>query len=148
MRETKKGWIIVLLLIFVTVSACSTGKHVNHAASPDVDDEPIHITIYFDFDSYMLTETAKSKLRGLSDKLQRYRRIMVVLEGHTDSIGSKRYNEILAEKRARAVGSYLLQLGVWIRQLTFVSYGESKLVDFGWGIDAHRRNRRVEIYSY
>jgi len=146
-REIMKVWILVLILT-VTISACGTGKYTNHASSSAVDNEPIHITIYFDFDSHALTSTAKSKLRGLADTLQNYRRIMVVLEGHTDSQGSKRYNEILAEKRARAVGSYLLQLGVWIRQITFVSYGKSKLVDLGWSINSHRRNRRVEIYSY
>ena len=49
------------------------------------------------------------------------------LEGHTDSIGTNRYNQGLSERRANAVKIYLVEKGmVDMSRITAVGYGEEK----------------------
>jgi len=52
--------------------------------------------------------------------------ISVVIEGHTDSIGSETYNQRLSERRAEAVRQYLVERGVAASRLETRGYGESQ----------------------
>lgn len=65
-------------------------------------------TIYFDFDSAVLTGESQSKLDALSEVINSSAAIADVrIHGFTDQFGSSSYNEALANKRAAAVKSYL-----------------------------------------
>lgn len=65
-------------------------------------------TIYFDFDSAVLTADAKGKLDALSEIINSSEAIADVrIHGFTDQFGTSSYNEVLANKRAAAVKSYL-----------------------------------------
>jgi outer membrane protein OmpA-like peptidoglycan-associated protein len=53
-----------------------------------------------------------------------------VIEGHTDEVGSRRYNQGLSERRAAAVREYLMTSGgVQGSRLSTVGYGEDRLLD-------------------
>lgn len=69
----------------------------------------------------------------------------ILIEGHTDDVGTDDYNMKLSEKRARAVVNYLIGAGVASSRLTPKWYGESQpKVDNN--SDANRAlNRRVEF---
>lgn len=65
-------------------------------------------TIYFDFDSAVLTTEAKTKLDGLANIINGSTAIADVrIHGFTDQFGSNSYNEVLANKRAGSVKTYL-----------------------------------------
>lgn len=65
-------------------------------------------TIYFDFDSAVLTAESQSKLDALGDVINSSAAIADVrIHGFTDQFGSSSYNEQLANKRAAAVKTYL-----------------------------------------
>ncbi len=65
-------------------------------------------TIYFDFDSAVLTGESQSKLDALGEVINSSTSIADVrIHGFTDQFGSSSYNEALANKRAAAVKSYL-----------------------------------------
>lgn len=65
-------------------------------------------TIYFDFDSAVLTSDSQAKLDGLADVINGSAAIADVrIHGFTDQLGTSSYNEVLANKRAAAVKSYL-----------------------------------------
>ena len=67
-------------------------------------------TLYFDFDSAQLTSEAQAKLDNLSTIINQSLAIADVrIHGFTDQFGSSSYNEVLANKRASAVKSYLDQ---------------------------------------
>ncbi len=65
-------------------------------------------TIYFDFDSALLTAESQAKLDALSEVVNSSTSIADVrIHGFTDQFGSSSYNEVLANKRAAAVKSYM-----------------------------------------
>jgi OOP family OmpA-OmpF porin len=101
----------------------------------------------------VLFETGKSDLRPgalrnlypLVTFLQKYPERRVVIEGHTDSVGSDAYNLDLSERRADAVRAFLLQNGVNPAQLTTRGYGKASPVASNDTAEGRQQNRRVEL---
>jgi len=102
-------------------------------------------TVYFDFDSFVLSPTARDVLAKNAEYLKKNTGIRVQLEGHTDERGSDDYNLSLGEKRAKAAQSYLTTLGIEAGRLSIISYGEEKPADPAHTEEAWARNRRVEF---
>jgi len=50
----------------------------------------------------------------------------VIVEGHTDSDGTREYNQVLSERRANAVRTVLISYGVDPRRITAYGYGEDR----------------------
>ena len=69
-------------------------------------------TVYFDFDSAVLTPAAKAKLDVLAGNLTNGGTTNVKIVGFADKIGNASYNVNLSQRRANAVGSYLVSKGV------------------------------------
>lgn len=69
----------------------------------------------------------------------------VVVEGHTDSVGSAASNLKLSQRRADAVRSYLIRQGVPEDRLTAIGYGEERPLDSNRTREGRSRNRRVEF---
>ncbi len=69
----------------------------------------------------------------------------VRLEGHADERGSREYNIGLGERRAQAVRQTLMIQGVSASQISTVSFGEERPVEFGSSEDDYSQNRRVEF---
>jgi OmpA-OmpF porin, OOP family len=69
----------------------------------------------------------------------------VVIEGHTDNVGSEQNNQGLSERRAQAVQSALQQRGVGSSQITAVGLGESAPISSNESDSGRGENRRVEL---
>jgi len=69
----------------------------------------------------------------------------LVIEGHTDSVGTTDYNRRLSEARAEAVRAYLISRGVPPEQLVAVAKGEEEPVASNDTSEGRANNRRVEI---
>ncbi|MBV6504804.1 MAG: hypothetical protein ILNGONEN_00357 [Syntrophorhabdaceae bacterium] len=65
--------------------------------------------VRFGFDKHDLTDKEKSKLKSAKDKMLDKN---VSIVGYTDKIGSKNYNDILAQKRAESVASCIRREGI------------------------------------
>lgn len=94
----------------------------------------------FDFDSSTLKPEAYTEIGRVADVLNRYPQTTIRVEGHTNSKGSKAYNQTLSEKRSLAVKSALTQRGVDPTRIQTVGFGESQPISSN---DA--MNRRVVI---
>ncbi|MEO1092865.1 MAG: OmpA family protein [Pseudomonadota bacterium] len=70
---------------------------------------------------------------------------ILVLEGHTDSVGSAAYNMRLGQRRADAVAAYLAGRGVPAGNMTTTSFGEERPVAPNDTAEGRSLNRRVEI---
>jgi len=88
-------------------------------ANPDV-------FLNFEFGKSRLTDEARQKLNGAMVKpASTTQSLTIELEGHTDAIGSDRYNERLGLARAQSVKRYLMQqFGIPGDRISVVSYGE------------------------
>jgi outer membrane protein OmpA-like peptidoglycan-associated protein/tetratricopeptide (TPR) repeat protein len=75
--------------------------------------------------------------------------VKILLEGHTDNVGSEEYNQKLSEKRAKAVKSELVkQKVISSNSIEIKGLGESKpKIDCknNCSTEEHSKNRRVEI---
>ena len=68
-----------------------------------------------------------------------------IIIGHTDTKGSKEYNDKLSLKRAWAVRDLMINLGVEINQIKIIAKGENDLAVFTADEIANPDNRRVVI---
>jgi OOP family OmpA-OmpF porin len=101
----------------------------------------------------VLFETGKAGLRPgalrslspLVTFLQQYPERRVVIEGHTDSVGSETYNLDLSQRRSDAVRDFLLQQGVQARQMSTRGYGKASPVASNGTAEGRQQNRRVEL---
>ncbi len=71
----------------------------------------------------------------------------VVVEGHTDSVGSDSYNQKLSERRARAVADYLERQGVSASRIRTEGFGKSRPVASNATAEGRAQNRRAEIVA-
>ena len=72
--------------------------------------------------------------------------VNIEIAGHTDNIGSAKYNKTLSERRAKSVFTYLVEKGIDGARLTAVGYGKDKpLVTNDQEKEGREINRRVEF---
>lgn len=81
----------------------------------------------------------------LAQFMQQYPEKRLVIEGHTDSIGSAAFNLRLSEDRANAVRNVLLSEGVAGNRIETIGYGMSKPVAANNTAEGRQQNRRVEV---
>jgi len=110
-----------------------------------VDEEPLTMIIYFDFDQSELRTEYSDLLARHAASLANNSRKSLRLEGHADERGSREYNIGLGERRSQAVRRMLLIQGGSSAQISTVSFGEERPAAFGSDEEAYAQNRRVEI---
>ncbi len=101
--------------------------------------------VMFDTAQSTLKTGAYDTLDRLASSLRDHPGRSVVIEGHTDNVGSEDNNLMLSERRARAVQSALQQRGVNGDQISVVGRGESAPIDSNESESGRRQNRRVEL---
>ncbi|HYH57137.1 MAG TPA: OmpA family protein, partial [Anseongella sp.] len=101
--------------------------------------------VLFDFDSYALREESKDAISQLAEVLNKYDSTEVVIEGHTDNVGSDVYNEKLSRQRANAVEEYALSLGVDPKRLSSKGLGETQPIASNDTETGRQDNRRVQF---
>lgn len=103
--------------------------------------------VYFAFDDYSLSETAKEILKRNAEFLKKYFSQYpdhsLIIEGHCDERGTEEYNIGLGQRRADSVKKYLIALGISPDKIKTVSYGESVPADPGHNEEAWAKNRRA-----
>jgi peptidoglycan-associated lipoprotein len=102
-------------------------------------------TVYFDFDSFVLTAPSRTALAKNADYLMKNSSGNIQIQGNCDERGSDEYNLALGEKRAKAAMNYLVTLGVPESRLSIISYGKEKPADPGHDEAAWAKNRRDDF---
>jgi peptidoglycan-associated lipoprotein len=87
---------------------------------------------------------AMRALEADAKQLQQDRVARLILEGRGDDFGTSAYNLVLGERRARAVQSYLRDLGLSIDVKT-ISYGKDRPLCFELSGNCRQRNRSVHL---
>ena len=101
--------------------------------------------VAFRFDSAELTDLGKGQVYLAAQRLKEKPDLKVVIEGHTDYVGSDDYNQKLGLRRAQTVIKELTAQGIDVSRLSAASFGESRPVinqEADW---ARAVNRRVEF---
>jgi OOP family OmpA-OmpF porin len=85
----------------------------------------------FDFDRAVVTPVGKDRLKAYTEQLKTVNLEVVTVTGHTDRIGTERYNQALSERRAEAIKAFLVTQGVDVARLYVEARGESEPVTAG-----------------
>ena len=101
--------------------------------------------VLFDTGKATLKPGAYSTIDRLAQVLNSSHNSRVVIEGHTDSVGSEEMNQSLSEERAMSVQSALLQRGVSGSQVRSLGKGETTPVAGNDTASGRQANRRVEL---
>lgn len=101
--------------------------------------------VLFEFDKADLLPGAKYNLQPLADFLEENPERQLLIEGHTDSLGSAEYNEKLSLRRAKAVREYLIGRGIDKARITTAGYGERYPVASNDSEAGRQQNRRVNV---
>ena len=108
----------------------------------------INIRILFDYDSDVIKENSYADLKEIGIALldESLEGSKIMLNGHTDAVGSRHYNQDLSERRAISVKHYLaVELSIPADRILVAGFGEDRLSiphDPNNG-----KNRRVEIVN-
>lgn len=101
--------------------------------------------ILFDFDSYRVKEDAIRPLSELLSAFQKQEGGRLLITGYTDNIGDPSYNKQLSLKRAEAVKSILLELGLSEDKAIATGEGASSPIESNKSASGRAKNRRVEF---
>ncbi|SDD72510.1 WD40-like Beta Propeller Repeat [Pricia antarctica] len=107
--------------------------------------------IYFEFDKSNVRSDAAKELDKLVSVMKEYPGMAIKIESHTDSRGSRAYNEYLSDMRAKSTRDYILSQGIDASRIeSAIGYGESRLLNECDGTvrcseATHLLNRRSEF---
>jgi outer membrane protein OmpA-like peptidoglycan-associated protein len=101
--------------------------------------------ILFDVDQATLNPGGELQVARLADALRQMPERNVLIEGHTDSMGSDAYNDDLSQRRADAVEDLLIMQGVEPTRVVTRGYGERLPVATNDTAAGRQQNRRVEV---
>ena len=122
--------------------------HTN-AVQSYIDEKGLHIhlgDVLFNYNSHQLTQQSLKLLDKMAAILNGYPTYEILIEGHTDDIGSQSYNEKLSLLRAENVANYLKQKANLLHDKLYVKgHGKSRPLVKNLSKENRKKNRRVEI---
>jgi outer membrane protein OmpA-like peptidoglycan-associated protein len=89
--------------------------------------------------------TGQEKLAQVAEALKDQGSRRFVVEGHTDSQGAPNSNQVLSERRAQAVMSFLLARGFPAEQIRAQGFGMTHPIADNKTAEGRATNRRIEI---
>jgi len=99
----------------------------------------------FETNSAHLDPAMEPVLGTIVRVLNEYRQSLIVVTGHTDSLGDRGHNQRLSEERALAVGQQLLAAGIPPGRMVLIGYGPDRPVTEVDAPAGRALNRRVEL---
>jgi peptidoglycan-associated lipoprotein len=100
---------------------------------------------FFPVDSFDLDDSGRAVVSANAELLKKYPTWKITVEGHADERGTPEYNLALGDKRASAVKTYLVSLGVPADRLQTISYGKEFPFEPGHDENAWSKNRRAHF---
>lgn len=107
---------------------------------------------YYVFDNFQFESDEDNFQNENSDQLKKLvvflknnSKVNIVLNGHTDAIGSSRYNNKLSRNRAKQVAYFLEKNGISKNRIKCKGFGEKKPIAENTTESGQKKNRRVEF---
>jgi OOP family OmpA-OmpF porin len=101
--------------------------------------------VLFDSGKWKIKSKYYAQLDALAKTLKKNPDLQIMIQGHTDNIGSAEYNQGLSERRAHAVMLYLKKKGVEPKRLSTVGYGFKNPIASNETKKDRAKNRRVQL---
>jgi outer membrane protein OmpA-like peptidoglycan-associated protein len=107
--------------------------------------EPKQFIVFFGFNKSSLSKEARNIVREAASAAMQQGYVTILVTGHTDTVGSSKYNETLSARRAANVKKALVTEGIPASGITASGKGESMLMVQTGDREMEPRNRRAEI---
>ncbi|EAL8251809.1 TPA: fibronectin-binding outer membrane protein CadF [Campylobacter coli] len=107
-------------------------------------EKTISLEGHFGFDKVDINPVFEEKIKEIAQILDENARYDTILEGHTDNIGSRAYNQKLSERRAESVAKELEKFGVDKDRIQTVGCGQDKPRSSNDTKEGRADNRRVD----
>lgn len=104
--------------------------------------------ILFSFDSAALRQESINNLQKLTEIINRDDNTILLIVGHTDSVGDEMYNLGLSERRARSAANYMIEQGLDPSRVQIEGRGEYEPIADNDTEAGRQENRRVEVAIY
>ena len=101
--------------------------------------------ILFEPDQSHLSTSAEKNLDELVNVFKKYPDNYLEIHGHTDDKGTNNYNQLLSEKRAASVGTYLTNKGIDSSRISIKGLGNTFPKYSNNSEKGRMQNRRVEV---
>ena len=105
----------------------------------------VNARVHFDFDSYKIKKEYIPVLKEVVKAMKENPSIRLRIEGYTDDIGSKEYNDKLALKRAQAVKEFLIREGVDATRIEIRGVGKGNYIADNKTAIGRLINRRADF---
>lgn len=106
--------------------------------------ESIRLNIQFATNSDVVTEQYQPEIQKVADFLKKFPDVTVDIEGHSDSQGAAKYNQVLSQRRADSVKKQLItRYGIAEERVKATGYGEAKPIASNDTAAGRAQNRRV-----
>ncbi|MDX1810011.1 MAG: OmpA family protein [Sulfurospirillaceae bacterium] len=115
-----------------------------NVVNPDGCVKIIHLSVAFEFNKAIIDERYMTQIEKVANFMSINQSYKVSLEGHTDSIGSQKYNLALSKKRAKAVAAELEKLGISPDRIITKGLGEADPIASNKTAQGRALNRRVD----
>jgi len=165
---------LFLLVAIVSLTSCATRQDApsNMASSENSADSEVEVesfaqdtkevtaatlaaeklasiepSVYFDYDRFEIKEQYSSTVEAFAEFLRTHPRSRVLIEGNCDERGTIEYNLALGQKRADAVKSALIVLGINETRIETISNGEEMPRNDLSTEAAFSVNRRADLIS-
>ena len=102
--------------------------------------------LYFATKKTQILPKSLPTLNEIADVLRKRPTAHVRIEGHTDDVGSDKFNKKLSDGRAQSVRTYLIGQGIAPERLEAIGYGEERPIEDNKTEDGRSANRRVEFF--
>jgi len=122
-------------------------KPVEPKEEPAKVEEPLMVRarMHFDFNKADIKKEYIPLLKEVAKVLKENPNINLRIEGYTDDIGTKAYNQKLALKRALAVKNFLVKEGIKPERIQVVGFGKEKYIAENTTPIGRLTNRRAEF---
>ena len=101
--------------------------------------------IHFEFKSADLGDGSAEALEQVLGLMRQHPEVQLVIEAHTDDVGSRAYNIDLSQERALTVQRYLEEHGVQADRLIPIGHGKNQPIASNKTDEGRSQNRRVEF---
>ncbi|MEM9040528.1 MAG: OmpA family protein, partial [Actinomycetota bacterium] len=115
------------------------------APDPQADDVKLEKPVLFEPGSSTIDPEYLPVLDACFEFLTAFPDVTMIVEGHTDDVGSEEYNLHLAEERAEAIVSYYESLGLARDRLVTVAAGEADPLADNATEEGREQNRRIDL---
>ena len=111
-----------------------------------IDDKRICMfDMKFEFASSVLKKESEKQLDKFVEMYRKSPTMKLLINGHTDNVGSDEYNQKLSEDRAKSVYDYFLKHGIPADKMSVKGFGSKYPIDTNETEEGRAKNRRVEV---